>query len=100
MSGKKYATLVGVKTSRALDVPAGTFTGDSEMNIIGNRQVVLEGYKSVLRYEEDIIIVAVKGMEISYMGKKLNLRTLNRDNIVVEGNIQQISFEKSAKKAV
>gem|GEM_PF-6081991 len=89
---KKYAVQIGVKASKALDVPEGLFTGESEMNIVGNRRVVVEGFKSILRYEEGIISVAVKGMAISYMGRNLSLKTLNRDNIVIEGGIEQINF--------
>ena len=83
------------KIGRALDIPVNLIRGLPQLHVTGNREIFMEGQKSILQYDEDIIKVSAKGMEVSFLGKDLSLRSLNSENIVIEGQIQEIQFQET-----
>ena len=62
------------------------------MQVLGNREIVLEGCKGILEYDDNVIRVWTKTMEISFWGNQLTLKCLNTDNIIIEGNLERIEF--------
>jgi len=82
------------KFNRALDLPVNLLTGNSLLYIIDDKEALIEGHKGILQYDEDIIKIAAKNISISFLGKNLSLRSLNNENIIIQGQLQNISFEK------
>ena len=61
-----------------------------EMN--GNKEVVIEGCKSILEYDENMVRIRVKNMSVSYYGRNLMIKCLTPDSLVIEGFITSIEF--------
>lgn len=61
-----------------------------EMN--GNREVIVEGCKSILQYDENVVRVGVKKMSVSFYGRNLSIKCLTVDSLVVQGFVTSIEF--------
>ena len=57
-----------------------------------NREIVIEGCKSIEEYDENMIKIKVKKMVISFFGRDLNIRCLTFDSLVIEGFVTSIEF--------
>ena len=90
MSINKY----GEKIGRSLDLPMNLIRGMPTVHITGNSEILIEGHKGILQYDNDIIKIAAKNMSISFLGQNLSLRTLNSENIVIQGNLQSVGFSQ------
>lgn len=79
--------------SESLQVPfeslMNTFT---QIELLGNREAVVEGCKGILEYDENIIRLSINKLEVKFYGNDLSIRNLNSENIVINGNIHNIEF--------
>ncbi len=57
-----------------------------------NREVILEGCKSIEEYDENMIKVKVKKMTVIFFGRNLEIKCMNYDSLVIEGFITSIEF--------
>lgn len=73
-------------------IPPQFLTGLPQLELLGNRQVTVEGSKGILKYESDVIRVNASGMVITFKGRNLNVRCISPDCTVVEGFISDIEF--------
>lgn len=80
------------KLSDAVDIPPESLYRFTHMQILGNREIVLEGCKGILEYDDHLIRVGTKTMEIGFWGNQLTLKCLNNDNIIIEGSMERIEF--------
>ena len=80
------------KLSDAVDMPLESLYNLAQMQVLGNREIVLEGCKGILEYDDNVIRVGTKTMEISFWGNQLTLKCLNTDTIIIEGNLERIEF--------
>ena len=80
------------KLSDAVDMPLESLYNLAQMQVLGNREIVLEGCKGILEYDDNVSRVGTKTMEISFWGNQLTLKCLNTDNIIIEGNLERIEF--------
>lgn len=78
--------------AEAVDLPIDTFSNMPQLQICGNREVTVEGYKSVLEYDDNMLRIKAKQMEICFWGTKLLLKYLNRESIAVCGKLDRIEF--------
>ena len=80
------------RIKESLDIPVDMFSNISQMEVLSNREVIIEGCKNIIEYDDTLIRIAVKNMEIKFFGEKLNLCCLNTDNVIIEGKLQTIEF--------
>lgn len=80
------------RISRALELPAGSLTGAARFEMHGNREVVVEGCRSILQYDESAIRINVGKMIACFLGRGLCIKCLTPDSLVVEGFITSIEF--------
>lgn len=75
----------GIPKDLALDLP--------HMTLSGNRELYLENYKSLLKYSTEEIIVGGKKFRITISGKKLEIKSIRRDDILILGEITEIQYQ-------
>lgn len=63
-----------------------------QLELSGNRQLIIEGSKGILKYESDLIRINTKGLIISFFGRNLNVRCIAPESTIVEGFITKIEF--------
>ena len=73
-----------------LDMPLDMINGCSRMTVIGNESILLENYKGIVEYEENIIRLS---NNINVFGDRLNIEEITDDDILITGKIKNIEFE-------
>lgn len=62
------------------------------IEMIGNRQITVEGSTGILLYESENIKVNTKRMVISFEGRGLRVRCISSSCVEIEGFIGRIEF--------
>ena len=70
----------------------GVMLNPISIEIKGNREAVVEGCKSILHYDENIIKVNMNKMIVSFFGRNLEIKCLTTDSLVIKGFITSIEF--------
>ena len=88
-NGKK-----GLKSvvSKTFDIPIETFSNVTQLTVLSNQEAVLEGCKGILEYDDTVIRVSGRKMEIKFTGEGLTLNCLTSENIVISGKIWSVEF--------
>lgn len=69
------------------------WTGDTRMEIDGNRRVILDGKCRIAEYEEDCIRLETAHGNICFRGRELRLTDFERQATTVTGRLMSIEFE-------
>lgn len=80
------------QVTRALQLPVGALTGAAQFQMSGNREVIVEGCKGVLEYDDKVIRINTGKMVTSFQGRGLCIKCLTPDSLVIEGFITSIEF--------
>ena len=80
------------KVSDSMDFPLETLYNLSQIQITGNREAIVEGCKGILEYDDCMIRLKTKSMQISFWGSGLVLKCLNTDNVIIEGQLERLEF--------
>lgn len=70
----------------------GVILNPVSIEIKGNREVVVEGCKSILHYDENIVKINTNKMIISFFGRSLRIKCLTSDSLVIRGFITSIEY--------
>ncbi len=78
------------KVGMILDMPLDMIKDCSRMTVIGNESILLENYKGIMEYEENVIRLS---NNINVFGTNLNIEEITDDDILITGKIKNIEFE-------
>lgn len=84
---KKVSNVIGFNKS-----PLTNMLSLVHMEMKSNREVIIEGCKSIEEYDENMVKVKVKKMVISFFGRNLEIKCLTPDSLVIEGFITSVEF--------
>lgn len=87
---KKTKNSVREKFGAILDMPLDMIKDCSRMTVIGNESILLENYKGIMEYEENLIRLSNL---INVFGSDLNIEEITDDDILITGNIRSIEFD-------
>lgn len=73
-------------------IPPQFLGGLPHLELLGNRQITIEGSKGILKYSDDIIRINTGSMVITFLGRNLNVRCIAPDCTMVEGFVTGIEF--------
>lgn len=73
-------------------IPPQYLGGLPTLEFVGNRQVIIEGSKGILKYSDDTIRINTGQMIITFYGKDLNVRCISPDCTKVDGFIYNLEF--------
>lgn len=80
------------KLTQALEVPAPALTKTALIQLLGNRECIVEGCQGILEYSDDKIKLNIGNGVLIFFGDNLTIRALNGDGAVVEGRIMNLEF--------
>lgn len=83
---------LGSSIDTLLHLPPGTMGNSSKIEMIGNRELSVEGCKGVLEYDESIIRLNLGNRQLKVLGRNLSIRVLERNYSEIEGFITNIEF--------
>lgn len=82
----------GERLACAMQIPMASIMDLTHFELNGNREVVVDGCKGILEYDENIIKLNTGKMVTKFLGRHLNIKCLTPDSLVIEGLITSIEF--------
>ncbi len=64
----------------------------SQIEIIGNRHVIIQGSKGIIEYNDDLIRVSLDEKEVQFYGEKLCIHCLSQDSLEIKGSINRVEY--------
>lgn len=81
------------KINEFLEMPEEITSNKPKITILGFEELVIENYKNILEYEEIFIKINTHIGAININGFNLKLIQMNKDDIMITGQIDSIDFE-------
>ena len=78
----------------ALQLPKDLMLGAMNVKLVGQYEAYIENYKSILEYNDKIIIIDGKNTRVTIVGDKLRIICFTKDNMRIKGCIYQVNFGK------
>lgn len=80
------------KLALAADLPGESVPGQSLVEILGDRRVLLENHYGVTKYSQESICVKVRYGQIQISGCGLRLMKMTKQQIIICGRIEAVSL--------
>lgn len=80
------------RMAELFDLPADLVAGLAHMELLGDRQLLLEGHGGILSYSDTQIDVSVGGMALRIQGGGLALRSMTERELRICGRIDSVLF--------
>ena len=81
------------KLDRILDLPIEVSTNEPKVTIISFEKLLVENYKGILEYDENMIKIGTYIGIINIVGRDMTLNEMTSDDVMVKGEIDSIDFE-------
>mgnify|MGYP002518816615 CR=1 FL=1 len=78
----------------SLEIPRDLAMKETVITVTGRHQVIVCNYRSVLRYEEEEIILLTFRGRLQIRGKKLQIPIYTPEEMYIEGVITEIILER------
>lgn len=92
MEKKQVVQPMMLRTAELFDLPADLVAGLCHMEILGDRQLLLEGHSGILSYGTERIDIGAGALTVRVEGKNLDLRAMTETELRLGGQIASISF--------
>ena len=66
--------------------------GGPHIELLGNREAVVEGCQGILEYDDDVVRVRAGRLVVRFTGRGLRIRCMTADSLVVEGFLRGMEF--------
>mgnify|MGYP003512240478 FL=1 len=76
----------------SLKLPRDSVLGDSIITVTGNTEILIENYKGILQYSDELIRLQGKNRKIELKGKRLNIVYYTNEDMKISGMIESICF--------
>ncbi len=80
------------KAVKALDLPADLAAGMTHLEFSGNREVVVEGCRGILEYDEDVVCMDLGKLKVRFLGRGLSLRNFTDHSAILNGFVTSVEF--------
>lgn len=80
------------ETAERFDLPADALAGMPKLTITGKARVLIENHKGLIEYGQERIEVNGGRVRIRVYGGDLELRAMNKDDLVITGIISSVEF--------
>lgn len=89
---KKAYPFFHIAMASFIQIPEETLTELPVLTVTGRHRLQVENYTSVLTYESGKIILLCPRVSLVILGEHLTIARLNRDEILIDGYIRNISY--------
>ena len=79
--------------SELLKLPADLTFQDPVVTLLGRRQLRIENYQNLIKYQSDTIVVRVHLCKLIITGNHLIINSYTNDEMHISGEIYSISYE-------
>jgi len=74
------------------DIPRAAVSGEMQIELAGNTEAIVTGCTGVLEYDEGVVRLSGKSINVRFTGRRLLLKALTRESAIVEGFIMNMEF--------
>lgn len=67
-------------------------TTNSQIEIIGNREIMIQGSKGIIEYTDELIRINLEDNEVQIYGQKLSISCLSQDSLEIKGIIHRLEY--------
>lgn len=89
---KNPETNISNKIIDTFQLPKDVLLGASIISITGNTNIVIENFKSIIKYQTDLLLIQCKKNRVQISGKNLQLEQYTKEELTVCGIISEIKF--------
>ena len=95
--GQEQAPQAAPKEKRSLigtlfQMPASSLSQMTQIQLISNREALVDGCKGVIEYNEDFIRLNLGNMTVRFCGRGLQLRSMSEESVIIDGFIQSLEY--------
>ena len=80
------------KLKQVLESAKDTLLLHSQIEIISNTYVVIQGARGIVEYNDDSIRVKLLNQEVKFYGEHLTIECLSQDSMEIKGVINRIEY--------
>ena len=85
--GKKPFLLTG-----SIEEPAVAFLSPGRVELLGNRQAVVDGCRGIIEYSDTCIRLSAQGLILKFTGTGLEIRAFTDSEAIVAGTILGLEY--------
>ena len=82
------------KVAQSLDMAKDIILDVPKIELLGNREAVVENYKGIVEYTPEKIVLEANPREIRICGRNLEIRSVAQELLLIVGMIDSIGFVK------
>lgn len=82
----------GIAIGEQLDIPNLARRDVPHIEAEGNREIIVDGCKGILEYDEDKIKINTGSLVICFKGTELIVKSFSEVGIILTGNIVSVEF--------
>jgi len=83
---------IGERLAQMLDIPLDTTLEWPKLELTANRHLVVENHRGVIEYDPNTVRINTKFGEVKISGSNLSLVSALKDEIVIDGKINQVEL--------
>lgn len=88
---KEQSGVIG-KIASEFQVPVSVLPGVYHIEILGNKEAIIDGCKGVLEYEDNSIKLNLNSKSVRFRGMNLELKAYAIEQVIISGIIISIEF--------
>lgn len=92
MKEKKDKLTLREKIANATSIPKELMLNTVLISAIGNKELTLENYKSIIEYGDTCIRIKTNPNTVKIVGSSLEIRNISQDLLYITGTIQKIEY--------
>lgn len=82
------------KFTELLELPKEIVLNMPKLTMLGNGDLIIENYKGIIEYDEDVVRVNTTAGIIKVQGVEIYIKEITAENIMIYGNILSLEFQK------
>ncbi len=75
-----------------LELPEEALSGAAKLTVTADRRALIENHRGILAYSTDCVVVSLGDRQLSLCGRELRIRAMNRKEVLVCGELLDISW--------
>ena len=79
------------------DLPGEGFWGESIIEIVGDRQILIENHQGVTEYGHERICIRLRCGILTVYGKQLELARMTKELLVITGTIDNVALQRGRR---
>ena len=90
--GQEQRPTFADQLTRLTGLPVDVVEGLPEIELLGNKEAVIEHCQGVLEYNDKVIRLNTGKLNLKFTGRNLQLKSMTDSSVVVEGYFTSIEF--------